>query len=220
VISTCPSSPTFIRQALEIPAIAKNRKLHRRCLKWLCRISGHHCLLPLTHKLTSPLRKENKPICSGGFAEVWKGTYCYRQVAVKVLKVYQTSDIEKIGKVRYIFLEADQQTTVSSLARHCQRFCKEVLMWNRLSHPNILPLLGAAQEGWEFTMVSEWMDNGNIRQYVLAHPKVNRPSLVSGSFPHPFRMCSLCQLLDVIHGLMYLHSQNLVHGDLKGVSGN
>ena len=50
-------------------------------------------------------------------------------------------------------------------------------MWNRRQHPNILPLLGVSGE--DFVMVSEWMENGNIKQYILAHPDVNRPSLVS-----------------------------------------
>lgn len=33
-------------------------------------------------------------------------------------------------------------------------------MWNRQPHPNILPLLGVSSR--DFTMVSEWMENGNI----------------------------------------------------------
>ena len=34
----------------------------------------------------------------------------------------------------------------------------------------------------EFSMVSEWMPNGNINQFVAAHPDVNRFELVRSSF--------------------------------------
>lgn len=62
-------------------------------------------------------------------------------------------------------------------------------MWNRQPHPNILPLLGVSSR--DFTMVSEWMENGNISQFVLAHPEVNRPSLVSRFVLRSFHASSL-----------------------------
>jgi len=53
-----------------------------------------------------------------------------------------------------------------------------VIIWKRLSDPNILPLIGAYMRGPELVMVSEWMKNGNIKQYLLKNPHVNKPSLV------------------------------------------
>ena len=88
-------------------------------------------------------------------------------------------------------------------------------MWSRRPHPNILPLLGVSDQ--DFIMVSEWMDNGNIRKYVLDHPGVNRPSTVSKLTLQGFHVCSFPQLLGATDGLIYLHSHNLIHGDLKGV---
>lgn len=32
----------------------------------------------------------------GGFADVWKGEYCGREVAVKVIRTYTGSDLQKI----------------------------------------------------------------------------------------------------------------------------
>ena len=40
----------------------------------------------------------------GGCADVWKGKYRDLQVAVKVLRVYSTSDFEKIKSVRFKIL--------------------------------------------------------------------------------------------------------------------
>jgi hypothetical protein len=90
-------------------------------------------------------------------------------------------------------------------------------MWNRRPHPNILPLLGVSDE--DFTMVSEWMEHGNIRQFVLTRPDVNRPSVVSRPTLQRFLLCLFPQLLGATDGLIYLHSHNLIHGDLKGVRG-
>ena len=44
-----------------------------------------------------------------------------------------------------------------------------------------MPLLGATLDiqAPRFTLVSEWMDNGNINNYVENHGEVNRVQLVS-----------------------------------------
>jgi serine/threonine protein kinase len=64
-----------------------------------------------------------------------------------------------------------------------QRFCKEAVTWRSLRHPNVLPLLGVTMSGKVFAMVSEWMANGNINEFVKAHGDVNRFELV-GFCPH------------------------------------
>jgi len=50
--------------------------------------------------------------------------------------------------------------------------------------------------------VSEWMGKGNIRNFLKNCGEVNRAQL----------------LVDVAHGLEYLHSLDVVHGDLKGAN--
>ena len=39
------------------------------------------------------------PHCHGGFADVWKSDYRGREVAVKVLRIYANSDLQKITRV-------------------------------------------------------------------------------------------------------------------------
>ena len=51
-------------------------------------------------------------------------------------------------------------------------------MWRFLRHPNILSLIGASISQTQFAMASEWMPNGNINQFIKAHPEVNRLGLV------------------------------------------
>ena len=57
-------------------------------------------------------------------------------------------------------------------------FCKEVITWKALCHQNVLPLLGATIGRNQFAMVSEWMTNGNINEFVEKHMDVNRFELV------------------------------------------
>ena len=59
-----------------------------------------------------------------------------------------------------------------------QRFCKEFVPWKALRHPNVLPLLGVVMTETEFAMVSAWMPNGNINQFVREHQDANRFELV------------------------------------------
>ena len=72
-----------------------------------------------------------------------------------------------------------------------QRFCKEVVTCQSLRHPNVLPLLGVTMEKKVFAMVSEWMVNGNITEFVKAHRDANRFELLesySHHLPHPSLM--------------------------------
>ena len=73
----------------------------------------------------------------------------------------------------------------------------------------------------QFAMVSEWMVNGNIIDFVKANPGANRFRLVRF---HPTSRChtfidrrTILQLEGVAKGLIYVHGRGMIHGDLKGV---
>jgi hypothetical protein len=51
--------------------------------------------------------------------------------------------------------------------------------WKFLRHPNILPLIGVTMSEAHFAMISDWMANGNINEFVKAHPDANRLELVN-----------------------------------------
>ena len=59
-----------------------------------------------------------------------------------------------------------------------QRFCREGVAWKHLRHPNILPLIGVTVSKQRFAMVSAWMENGNINEFVERDRHVNRIELV------------------------------------------
>jgi len=60
------------------------------------------------------------------------------------------------------------------------------------------------------------MLNRNIRDFVTSKPYLNRFKLV-GSLSITGPSVYSLQLVDVCKGLQYLHEQDIVHGDLKGV---
>lgn len=53
------------------------------------------------------------------------------------------------------------------------------MAWKTLRHPNVLPILGVTMNEFQFAMVSEWMENGNINEFVKENPDANLLELVS-----------------------------------------
>ncbi|EJD35392.1 kinase-like protein [Auricularia subglabra TFB-10046 SS5] len=83
-----------------------------------------------------------------------------------------------------------------------QLFIREIDVWQRFSHDRILPFIGQCTIGsTQVALVSPFMKNGNMCEYLKENPKNNRLNLV----------------IQVAEGLQYLHCDaRVVHGDLKG----
>ena len=89
-------------------------------------------------------------------------------------------------------------------------------MWKRLTHPNILSLLGITITPLQ--LISNWMLGGDLPGFIKKHPDADRLKLVRPSYCF-YPTLTLVKLSDVTKGLCYLHSCNMIHGDLKGVRG-
>ncbi|KAG7385230.1 hypothetical protein PHYPSEUDO_001699 [Phytophthora pseudosyringae] len=105
--------------------------------------------------------KQAKPLAEGGFGSVYRAEWACTDVVVKEITVHSAT---KERRVR-----------------------KEVELWSKLRHANIVPFNGA---------------NGTLSDY-LGASKDNRKSV--------WRL-----LYQVAAGLNYLHSKGVIHGDLKG----
>jgi len=158
-------------------------RLKKKCLSALCKICGRQALLPSSFKIPLCYDRLEDALYSGGYADVWMGEHQGRKVAVKVLRVYSTSDLDKITTVGHHQRLAKVRIEELMIMVIVQRFCKEVVTWKSLRHPNVLPLLGVTMDKKVFAMVSEWMVNGNINEFVKAHWDANRFELV-GFYPH------------------------------------
>ena len=49
-------------------------------------------------------------------------------------------------------------------------------MWKRLTHPNVLPLLGVTID--HFQLISNWMPGGNLSVYIKKNPDADLLGLV------------------------------------------
>lgn len=59
-----------------------------------------------------------------------------------------------------------------------QRFYREIVGWKYVSHPNVVPFLGISESLFPFCIISPWLPNGNILEYVGKRQEVNRFRLV------------------------------------------
>ena len=102
-----------------------------------------------------------------------------------------------------------------------QSFARELCVWARLRHTNVVPLLGITVVDRVPSLASEWMDNGTVIKFIKAQPGVSRLLLVSFHFDSRVGfgvMCLGAQASGIANGLEYIHSRGVVHSDLKGVS--
>ncbi|KDQ53252.1 hypothetical protein JAAARDRAFT_137568, partial [Jaapia argillacea MUCL 33604] len=82
---------------------------------------------------------------------------------------------------------------------------REALVWQRLKDPCILPFMGIDADLFtgQFCMISPWMSNGCILTYLEKNRSLN---------------LDIELLIGIGHGLVYLHSENVIHGDLRGAN--
>ncbi|KAJ7062347.1 kinase-like domain-containing protein, partial [Mycena amicta] len=123
-------------------------------------------------------RDEHATFC-GGFGDVFRAMYQGKPVALKHMRRFQGSDQRDIRK----------------------QFCREALVWQRLRHPFVVPLIGIDMESFptSLCMVSPWMQNGTVINYLKGFHGANRRVI-----------------REIAQGLAFLHDQNVVHGDLRG----
>ncbi|KAF9456081.1 kinase-like domain-containing protein [Collybia nuda] len=128
---------------------------------------------------------------SGGFAIVyiahWRNNGRKRKVGVKVIKT-----------------PAPHGCSGDKIAN--KRLRSEIMIWSRLDHPNILPLLGITYgfgaQG-VYGMVCPWIDNGDLSHYLKVNEGISLPERIT-------------MLSEIAEALYYLHSNSVVHGDLTG----
>ncbi|THH06165.1 hypothetical protein EW145_g4263 [Phellinidium pouzarii] len=126
---------------------------------------------------------ENQFYSKGGFGEVYTGTLKLLRggqvrVAIKRLRFAQNQDIffKKI-------------------------VAKELYIWAKLDHKNVLALKGFIIEKTGFpSLISEWMENGTVLEFVKSHPDDRNVAR---------------SILGIAEGLAYLHEMDVIHSDMK-----
>ncbi|KAL4562984.1 hypothetical protein LXL04_027015 [Taraxacum kok-saghyz] len=84
------------------------------------------------------------------------------------------------------------------------QFKSEVSLLSRLYHPNIVQFIAACKKPPVYCIIMEYMSQGTLRMYL------NKKEPYSLSTETVLRLA-----LDISRGMEYLHSQGVVHRDLK-----
>ncbi|CAE7184302.1 unnamed protein product [Rhizoctonia solani] len=123
----------------------------------LLHLSKHGCT-DVTQALDKPKCNEY-PERIGGFGEVYRGVLTNgTKVSIKILKIMGPNGDEK-------------------LLKHAAH---ELYIWSKCKHPNVLELIGMAQFRNQITMVSPWMENGNLQSFLPQHPELDRCTMIHG----------------------------------------
>ncbi|KAG6863630.1 hypothetical protein C0991_004556, partial [Blastosporella zonata] len=160
---------------LDTPGV--NPSFRKRLIVATQRIATKSGLYPTCYELKEVVAEDGDPVDSGGFADIYKGTYRGQVVCLKTFRLSRTTQIDYA----------------------LRQISKEVLLWGQLEHPNIATIYGIFHFRGRICIVAPWLDNGDIRKYLAANPQASRLRLA----------------LDVASGLLYLHENCIIHGDLK-----
>ncbi|KIJ65968.1 hypothetical protein HYDPIDRAFT_110083 [Hydnomerulius pinastri MD-312] len=141
------------------------------------------------NELSGKLIKKDKNAFDHGMnADIWRGEY------IDTTKMPRQVAIKVI---RSVFTEDEVKRLNDKLLR-------EARLWTTLKHVNIMPFLGITNDMTRNSapsLVSPYYKNGNLKKYVTSK------RLKDGQ-----KMDLLCQIAG---GLAYLHTCNVVHGDIK-----
>ncbi|CAE6454837.1 unnamed protein product [Rhizoctonia solani] len=124
------------------------------------------------------------PVSNGGFGDIYAGRLLDgTKTAMKCLRIFES-------------------TTNKRMNENLKLAAREIYAWSLCEHQNVVPFLGFTIFRGQIAMISPWMENGPLPQYLQRNKKADR-----------FGLCT-----QIAKGLEYLHHIQMVHEDLKGVN--
>ncbi|EJU03724.1 kinase-like protein [Dacryopinax primogenitus] len=130
---------------------------------------------------------EKEPRGHGHYAAVYTGRAVVQSREVSVaLKVFHRRD------------------SPEDVARLTRNLIRETRVWSHLRHPNVLTLHGVYPEvrSRRVWLVSPWIENGNLSQYLNVYPRADCIALCRG----------------ILSGVIYLHSKNVLQEDIRATN--
>ncbi|KAF8593517.1 kinase-like protein [Ceratobasidium sp. AG-I] len=130
----------------------------------------------------NPNRQSATAVAGGSFGDIWMselddGT----KVAIKCFRFHAIAEDQPKG---------------------LKRATREIYMWSKAKHPNVHELMGVIMFQGRLGMVSMWMENGSLHEYIRKNTSVDR-----------YQLC-----VQVAAGVSYLHGICMVHGDIKALN--
>ncbi|KAF8140742.1 kinase-like domain-containing protein [Mycena galopus ATCC 62051] len=141
----------LLQDLLDLDSFSFVKPLMLQALLQLARPSGLH---PRCFVLPG-LRKVGQQVAGGGFGDIWKGVICGQSVCVKIMRIFEESDIQAALK----------------------EFGREAVIWRQMCHPNVLPFFGVYYLGSRLCLVSPWMEEGHIVKFIANKKPTNAERL-------------------------------------------
>ncbi|KAL4445365.1 hypothetical protein ABPG77_011190 [Micractinium sp. CCAP 211/92] len=150
----------------------------------------------------------HEKIASGAFGDLFRGSYCGQDVAIKILR------------------------NVHEDSQQFQEFLQEVAIMRKVRHKNIVQFIGACTQKPNLCIVFEFMSGGSVYDFIRKAVQgmcglhfVHRALLTALALPAvattagPLRVGTVLKIaVEVCRGMDYLHKRKIVHRDLKAAN--
>ena len=122
------------------------------------------------------------------------------------LNDYRMARLAAHGQRAHVYCAIHQRTShlvaVKQIYHHTERAAQEARILEQLEHPDIVGCYSAEQINGRYQFVLEYCELGTLRDYLDAF------------CPLPFEQ-AIALISNVLSAISYVHSQGIVHGDIK-----
>lgn len=130
----------------------------------------------------------------------------------QVIGIYQIESLLQSGGMSRLYLATDSKTHLLVAVKVLlpkffvhpdiiERFLREAEILSYVDHPNIVKMYNHGTWEGGFYIAMEYIVGGSLRQYILQNPLSLRRALE--------------MILDIAYGVCHLHTQGIIHRDLK-----
>ena len=131
--------------------------------------------------------KKERPIGKGGMGELYLGEWQGKQIAIKKIKL------------NYI-----KNNMLSN------KFINEINIIASMRHPNILLFMGVTIDNNTYYMITEYLPNGSLHEYLHLSKKNKKNPL---TYKQKLKIA-----LQIAIAVKYIHSRQILHCDLKSAN--
>ncbi|EJD42748.1 kinase-like protein [Auricularia subglabra TFB-10046 SS5] len=140
----------------------------------------------------------------------WVDAHVQKFKHIEHVEVEPSPEFEDVNRGRVVVRQGLRKIqaraiTYESLRRLRSKFGDafygEVIIWQQMRHPNVLPLLGIHQKYALPALVVPWLDGGHCADYLRDHPAAHRLNIAK----------------QIAAGLNYMHTRtpSIAHGDVR-----